>query len=88
MIPRQQASGTLTPQSKGFDVADAHVLATAKVNGQDRPLIWVKQNGKGRIFASILGHYTWTLDDPIFRKMLLRGIAWAAGAEAGNLKIE
>ena len=35
--------------------------------------------GKGRVFSCILGHYTWTFDDPYFRILLLRGMAWAAG---------
>ena len=34
--------------------------------------------GKGRVFVSIPGHYSWTFDDPLFRVLLLRGIAWAA----------
>jgi hypothetical protein len=34
--------------------------------------------GKGRVFSCILGHYTWTFDDPYFRILLLRGMAWAA----------
>ena len=31
-----------------------------------------------RVFVSIFGHYNWTFDDPFFRLMLLRGMAWAA----------
>ena len=34
--------------------------------------------GKGRVFVSIPGHYSWTFDDPLFRVLLLRGIAWTA----------
>lgn len=68
------------------DIADVHVLATAKVDGIPRPLIWVKQKGRGRIFASVPGHYSWTLNDPLFRQFLLRGVAWAAGDEVGRLK--
>ena len=33
---------------------------------------------KGRTFVCIFGHYYWTFDDPYFRLMLLRGMAWAA----------
>ena len=29
--------------------------------------------------ASVLGHYSWTYDDPLFRVIILRGLAWAAG---------
>ena len=43
------------------------------------PIIWAHQQGKGRVVASTLGHFDWTFDDPFFRTILLRGIAWAAG---------
>ena len=33
----------------------------------------------GRVFGCILGHYSWTFDDPIFRIVFLRGLAWTAG---------
>ncbi|MEO7402239.1 MAG: ThuA domain-containing protein, partial [Burkholderiales bacterium] len=54
------------------------VLATTVEEGQSRPMLWTYQPGKGRVFASVLGHYTKTLDDPWFQILLLRGIAWAA----------
>ncbi|MEP6663324.1 MAG: ThuA domain-containing protein, partial [Verrucomicrobiota bacterium] len=63
-----------------------HLLASAKVDGESRPLIWTQEKGKGRIFASIPGHYTWTLNDPLFRVVLLRGIAWAAGESPARLE--
>ena len=46
---------------------------------KDEPMFWTHQYGKGRVFGCILGHYTWTFDDPYFRILLLRGMAWAAG---------
>jgi type 1 glutamine amidotransferase len=60
------------------DPKDVEVLATGVEDGQPQPLIWAKESGKGRVFVSILGHYMWTFDDPLFRVLLLRGIAWAA----------
>ena len=33
----------------------------------------------GRVFCTTLFHYTWTVDDPLARIVLLRGMAWAAG---------
>ena len=42
------------------------------------PLFWTVQPLKGRVFVSIPGHYSWTFDDPVFRTILLRGIAWAS----------
>jgi len=64
---------------------DVQVLAAANVDGASRPLIWTRERGPGRIFASIPGHYTWSLNDPIFQTVLLRGIAWAAGADPDRL---
>lgn len=46
---------------------------------KDEPMFWTYEYGKGRVFGCILGHYTWTFDDPFFRILLLRGMAWAAG---------
>ncbi len=58
--------------------ADVTVLATSDEEGMATPQVWVKEQGKGRVFVSIPGHYSWTFDDPLFRILLLRGIAWAA----------
>jgi type 1 glutamine amidotransferase len=69
------------------DREKAEVLATADEvsktpDGGSGPapqaMIWTAQRGKGRAFCSILGHYTWTFDDPYFRLTVLRGMAWAA----------
>ena len=68
------------------DIKQVELLATASVDDEVRPLMWTFQKGKGRVFASILGHYTWTLDDPLFRILVLRGIAWAAGADPAALE--
>jgi type 1 glutamine amidotransferase len=64
------------------DTNRVEVLATVDLEGQARPLLWTYQRGKGRVFASITGHYAWTLDDPLFRALALRGIAWAGGEPA------
>ncbi|HVK09768.1 MAG TPA: ThuA domain-containing protein [Gemmataceae bacterium] len=53
------------------------VLATQVEDGQPRPLFWTTEPGRGRVFVSIPGHFSWTFDDPLFRVVLLRGIAWA-----------
>ena len=47
-----------------------------------QPMFWTCQTGRGRVFGCVPGHYTWTFDDPWFRVLLLRGIAWAAGEPA------
>ncbi|HAB16543.1 MAG TPA: hypothetical protein DCE44_08840 [Verrucomicrobiales bacterium] len=67
------------------DPARVNVLSAAEVDGASRPLIWTFSRGSGRVFASVLGHYFWTLDDPWFRLLVLRGIAWAGGADPERL---
>ena len=60
------------------DTAGLTVLATSTEDGVATPQLWVKEAGRGRVFVSIPGHYGWTFDDPLFRILLLRGIAWTA----------
>jgi putative heme-binding domain-containing protein len=54
------------------------LLASGKEGEKMRPLMWTREQGKGRVFVSIPGHYTWTFDDPLFRLLILRGMAWSA----------
>jgi putative heme-binding domain-containing protein len=46
-----------------------------------QPLVWCREQdqGRGRVFVSIPGHFSWTFDDPLFRVLLLRGMAWSMG---------
>ena len=46
---------------------------------QLEPIFWTYTPEHGRVFVCTLGHYTWTFDDPYFRIIVLRGMAWAAG---------
>lgn len=56
-----------------------NLLATGVEEGEPRPLFWTREHGGGRVFVSIPGHYSWTFDDPLYRILLLRGLAWTAG---------
>lgn len=64
-------------RSKITALATSDETVGEKVSAE--PIIWAHQHGKGRVVASTLGHFDWTFDDPLFRTILLRGIAWAAG---------
>ncbi len=81
------------PITKGFDKVvftdesywqlekgnkEIDLLATGDEEGNEIPLMWTTTQGNGRAFVSIPGHYNWTFDDPLFRTLLLRGIAWTA----------
>ncbi len=68
------------------DTNKIEVLATTEQEGKSWPMMWTFQRGKGRVFASILGHYSWTLDDPWFRILIFRGIAWAAGEPSARFE--
>ncbi|MBS0204916.1 MAG: ThuA domain-containing protein [Planctomycetes bacterium] len=60
------------------DPKQIQVLATGIEDGKPQPLFWTLEPSHGRVFVSIPGHYSWTFDDPLFRILLLRGIAWSA----------
>ncbi len=62
------------------------VLATTIEEGAEQPMIWTHEVGKGRVFASILGHYSVTLEDPLFRILVLRGLAWAGHQPEGRFQ--
>jgi type 1 glutamine amidotransferase len=54
------------------------LLASGAEEGRPQPLFWTLEPSKGRVFVSIPGHFSWTFDDPLYRVLLLRGIAWSA----------
>jgi type 1 glutamine amidotransferase len=65
---------------------DIEALATSDEKaGKDandvkaQTMFWTHTYGKGRVFGCVMGHNVWTFDDPYFRIILLRGIAWAGG---------
>jgi putative heme-binding domain-containing protein len=60
------------------DPKKVKLLATGVEEGKAQPLFWTLEPAKGRVFVSIPGHFAWTFDDPLFRILLLRGIAWVA----------
>lgn len=62
------------------------VLATTTFSGEHAPWtqgvvmpqIWKKRFGEGRVFYSALGHRAYELDVPEIRKLMIRGMLWAA----------
>jgi putative heme-binding domain-containing protein len=60
------------------ELPSGRIIASAVEDKQPRPLFWSLEQGRGRVFVSIPGHYSWSFDDPLFRLLLLRGIAWTA----------
>jgi type 1 glutamine amidotransferase len=73
---------------------DLHVIGvqetpTMKTNAAGRrewqyqrapyPETWARQHGKGRVFYTSMGHRQDVWESEIFQKVLMAGIAWAAG---------
>jgi putative heme-binding domain-containing protein len=67
------------------DGKNIDLLASGVEDGAPQPLLWTRTPGKGRVFVSILGHYNWTFDDPLFRLLILRGLCWAGGQPVDRL---
>jgi type 1 glutamine amidotransferase len=63
------------------DAKGINLIGTSLEDGHPQPQFWTVERGRGRVFVSIPGHYMWTFDDPTFRVLLLRGIAWAGNRD-------
>ena len=72
-----------TPKSSDTSMQTLAVSGEPAGNGSQeakpQPMLWTYPYGKGRVVGCVLGHYTWTLDDPYFRLIVLRGMAFSAG---------
>ena len=61
------------------EATPVNALATAAEAGAQHPHAWTQEpKTGGRIFVTLGGHYSSVFDDPLFRILLLRGIAWTA----------
>ena len=82
-IARNLKRLSLVDESYWNLLGDVRQASTLAVGGPEAdtsapPLFWTMEPRGGRVFVSIPGHYSWTFNDPIYRTILLRGIAWAA----------
>jgi type 1 glutamine amidotransferase len=65
-------------------VPTARLLATAYSDpktggtGQQEPILWVNEAGRGRAYYTALGHEVAAMQNPGFQAALLRGAEWAA----------
>ncbi len=66
--------------------AHAHVLVRLDTGsrGPDRPLVWCRRSGRGRVFYDALGHFPETWQDARQIALVRGGVAWAAGVEPGH----
>ena len=59
----------------------AQPLAKSKSerNGKEHAVAWTNQYGEAKIFGTTYGHSDATFDDPVFQKMIARGLLWVTG---------
>lgn len=49
---------------------------TDELDDEAWPVAWMKETGQGKVFATVLGHNYFSFNDPYFRIILLRAMAW------------
>ncbi len=56
-----------------------HVLLASDDNRNNRAMVWVTHYGRSPVFYMQFGHDHFAWQDPVYTKILGRGIQWAAG---------
>ncbi|NLG28165.1 MAG: Gfo/Idh/MocA family oxidoreductase [Chloroflexi bacterium] len=69
---------------RDFDPARCRLLATTHWLGQQLPLVYVREHGRGRLAYIALGHGEAAWRHPEFKKLVLRAIRWSRGAELSD----
>ena len=55
------------------------VTGVSPEGGAVRPVAWTREEGRGRVAATILGHGVDTHGDPDYQRLVAQMLAWAAG---------
>lgn len=79
---KTSTKGTLTVLVSSQAGAEGSVppLSPSQMDSRQWPVVWAYEKGKGRVVATPLTHNFWTFkDDPYFRILLFRALAWTAG---------
>jgi len=58
---------------------DRTVLQVRDEEGREEPFTWVREQGKGRVYYTALGHDARTWAQPPFHAQLAQAVRWAAG---------
>jgi len=70
---------TLVTSPAGPAIANKPLKGPPKIedlDGKKWPVMWTNQVGRGKVFVSLVGHNYFTFNDPYFRIILLRAMAW------------
>ncbi len=67
------------------DRAGVEILAMARAeDGSEHPALWTHAAGDARVVGLAIGQATWTYNDPLYRRLLFRAMAWAARQPPGR----
>jgi putative membrane-bound dehydrogenase-like protein len=58
--------------------------APKKADGQPQVCIWTNEYGKGKVFATTIGHYNETMVDPTYLDTVTKGLLWSVGRTDDN----
>ena len=65
--------GAVAPEAE----ADQPFADLLKSDAVRPDAFWTYASGEGRVFGTTTGHFTYTYHDPLYRLLLMRGVAWA-----------
>jgi len=60
--------------------------APKKADNTPQVTVWTNEYGKGKVFATTIGHYNETMVDPKYLDMVSRGILWSTGKDQSLFK--
>jgi len=75
-----QVIGALAPTDAREHQSFKEVLQGKGIRSQ---AFWTYTSGRGRVFGTTTGHYTYIFHDPMYRLLLMRGVAWALDEKPG-----
>jgi len=64
---------------KFWDSSTALMTIYSVQSQKDHPVTWINQYGKGKVFATTLGHNMLTVAQDDYHKLLANGLLWTAG---------
>jgi type 1 glutamine amidotransferase len=72
----QDSVTTLLTSQGGPTNASTGPPKPEELDGKSWPIMWRTERNTGRVFGTVLGHNYFTFNDPYFRIILLRAMAW------------
>lgn len=81
---RSDVNVLLSLDATKLDYRATREIETQIPPGRDFPVAWTKRYGKGRVFASSLGHAAEAFDDPEIVRMYAEAVKWALQLTEGD----